>query len=66
VIDIGQTYVPGKDTELARALLDACDRIGVDQHEVRATDEGFILPSEVWDEAQRALLPKWVDDEATF
>lgn len=61
VIHDDEVYVHGKDQETARALLAGADLAGVDQHSIRATDEGFICPEAVWDEAQ-ALLG-WPDQE---
>jgi hypothetical protein len=46
----GETYVPGKDRETARALLAACDERGVDQSVVRTVTGGFIVPNEVYDQ----------------
>lgn len=48
---MGTTHVMGKDRATARALLAACDRLGVDQAEVRTNAHGFDVPDEVADEA---------------
>lgn len=50
----GETFVAGKDQETARALLAACDEVGIDQAEVRTVNGGFIVPNAVWDAAQQA------------
>lgn len=46
---VGETFVNGKDRGTARALLDACDRLGVTRQVVRSARGGFIVPDEVWD-----------------
>lgn len=51
----GQTFVWGKDRATARALLDACDRLGIDQHVVQTQEEGFVVPDAVADEAQSEI-----------
>jgi hypothetical protein len=48
-IDPGQTFVWGRSAEMARALLDAADQVGVDQMEVRTVGNGYLVPDAVWD-----------------
>ena len=56
-----EVYVHGKDQETAAALLMGADQAEISQYTIRATDEGFIVPAEVWDKAQ--LLLGWTDQE---
>jgi hypothetical protein len=46
----GEAFVYGINQETAQALLEAADRAGVDQHLVRVSDGGFIVPEAVADE----------------
>ena len=63
----GQTYVHGKDPATARALLDACDRVGVDRTVPHATDSGFIVPDAVADEWERDTnTPTWAPEGSRF
>lgn len=48
---IGETFVQGHDAQIARDLLAATEALGLDVCEVRTTQQGFIVPSEVWDYA---------------
>lgn len=52
-LDIGDTFVAGKDQPTAAALLAACDELGLDQAVVRTVDGGFVVPDEVWDQAAK-------------
>lgn len=53
--DIGETFVQGKDTPTARALLAAAEALGIDPIAIRTVARGFVVPNEVWDAAQDAL-----------
>ena len=63
---VGQTYVHGRNPETARALLLACDRLGVDRTVPAATDSGFIVPDAVADEMERGDAPQWAPSGARF
>lgn len=54
---VGETFVQGKTPQTARALLNACDELGVDRIEVRTITGGFIVPNAVYDTAAPALIP---------
>lgn len=54
---VGETFVQGKSPQTARALLNACDELGIDRHEVRTVTGGFIVPNAVYDHAAPALTP---------
>lgn len=47
----GMTFVYGLTPEIARTLLAACDRLGIDQMHVRTVPDGFEVPDAVADEA---------------
>lgn len=66
VIREGETFVWGRTREQAQELLAACDRIGVEQYRVRATDIGFIVPDPVWDAVEEQRRPVWSDAEAVI
>jgi len=53
--NVGEVLVNGKDSVTARRLLDAANRAGVDQQEVRTVTGGFIVPVAVWDAMQETL-----------
>jgi hypothetical protein len=48
----GETFVWGRDSKTARALLDAAARVGIDPQTVRTTRDGYIVPDAVWDAMQ--------------
>jgi hypothetical protein len=55
--EVGETFVQGKTQETARALLDAADALGLDRAAVvRTVNKGFIVPNEVWDQAEETRL----------
>lgn len=56
-LDPGQTFVWGKTPEMARTLLDAATAAGVQQEEVRAVNQGFIVPDAVWDRVKQPDPP---------
>ena len=49
VPDIGETFVFGKTTEMARYLLAAAEELGYDPAVVRTARDGFVVPDDVWD-----------------
>lgn len=55
----GEAFVYGVNQETAQALLEAADRVGVDQHLVRVSDGGFIVPEAVADEH----VASWTTDD---
>lgn len=52
---IGETFVQGKDSATARALLGAAADLGIDPLSIRTVSRGFVVPNEVWDHAQDVL-----------
>lgn len=54
--ELGETFVQGKDTDTARALLAAAVATGHDTSVVRTVAHGFIVPNPVYDHvlAERA------------
>lgn len=46
---LGETFVQGKDSDTARALLDAAAALELDPIVVRTVAHGFIVPSPVYD-----------------
>jgi hypothetical protein len=48
--DLGETFVAGKDQATARALLAACDTLGVQRWSVRTGARGFVVPNAVYDQ----------------
>lgn len=46
----GETFVPDKSQETARALLAACDTLETNRQVVRTVTNGFIVPNEVYDQ----------------
>lgn len=63
----GETFVWGLDRRTAQVLLAAAAEVVGDEHVVRATDTGFIVPDAVWDRAEPQLADTYgVDREATF
>lgn len=63
---IGETFIYGHSSDLARAVCAAAKEIGVDVTLIRTTDSGFIMPDEVADEFNRAQAPAWAPDTAVF
>lgn len=53
---VGDVFVSEKTQDMARALLAACDDLGVDRIAVRTVTNGFIVPEAVWDHAQESRL----------
>lgn len=58
---VGEVFVSEKTQDMARALLTACDDLGVDRIAVRTVTNGFIVPEEVWEKAEssRATVEGW-------
>lgn len=52
-LELGETFVQGKDAETARILLEAAEALGLDALVVRTTNHGFKVPAAVWDRAQQ-------------
>ena len=48
--DVGETFVAGKTPETARALLAACDTLGMARFNVRTGARGFVVPNAVYDQ----------------
>lgn len=48
------TFVFGKDQATARALLDAARQLGLDTGVVLTADNGFVVPTAVWDQCAAA------------
>jgi hypothetical protein len=51
-LELGEVFVQGKDPDMARRLLAACEELGVEALEVRTTMQGFVVPGAFWDRAQ--------------
>jgi hypothetical protein len=51
-VELGETYVQGKDQATAQLLLRAARELELDTLVVRTARAGFVVPSEVWDKAQ--------------
>lgn len=62
-IQPGETFVEGRSPETARALLDACDRVGVPQETVRTSIAGYYVPDAV---ADALADPDPTDPDSTF
>lgn len=57
--EVGETFVPGKTPENARALLDAATELGLDPADaVRTINGGFVVPNAVADRAIQILQPE--------
>lgn len=54
--EVGETFVQGKTQETARSLLQAAADLGLDSGVVRTVNKGFIVPNEVWDQAEETRL----------
>lgn len=48
--DLGETFVAGRDKPTARALLAACDALGMQRWNVRTGARGFVVPNAVYDQ----------------
>lgn len=55
--DLGETFIQGKDSQTARALLSAAADLGHESHVVRTVTGGFIVPNDVYDKAQEQAAP---------
>lgn len=54
--EVGEVFVQGKTQATARALLAAADQLELGHHVVRTVNQGFIVPAEVWDQAEETRL----------
>lgn len=49
-LNVGQTFIQGRDAEMSRALLDAAAALGLDPvTAVRTTSHGYVVPDAVAD-----------------
>lgn len=56
-VELGETFVQGKDQQTARGLLAAAADLGLDPIVVRTVAHGFIIPNEVYDRADELANP---------
>jgi hypothetical protein len=45
----GETFVWGRSSDMARALLAAAEAAGQPPHVVKATIHGYVIPDAVWE-----------------
>ena len=43
----GESFVPGRSTELARELIEAAEAAGIDAARIVTTSHGYVVPSEL-------------------
>lgn len=53
-VAVGEVFVSDKSSEMARDLLDAAAGLDLEPLVVRTVQNGFIVPEDVWDNAQIA------------